>query len=286
MTVFLVGAGPGDPGLLTVKGRSLLERADVVLYDGLVDARVLDWAAPDAILVDVAKRRPGGHTTTQVEINALLIEYGRTRPCVVRLKGGDPFVFGRGGEEALALVDAGVPYEIVPGVSSALAVPAYAGIPVTHRGLACSVTIVTGHEAPDKSGGTASVDWARLARATDTLVILMGVSRLASIAARLIAHGRPADTPAAIVEQGTTCRQRVVTGALGTLPHLAVGAGIQSPAVIVVGEVARLRERIGWFPRSRSAEYVIDAMPALSAELGAAGDRPAIEHPPERLACA
>ena len=262
MTVYLVGAGPGDPGLLTVKGRDLLAAADCVLYDGLVDGRVLELASPRARLIDVGKTgRSGGHPTTQTEIDSLLVAYGRTGACVVRLKGGDPFVFGRGGEEALILAAAGVPFEIVPGVSSAIAAPAYAGIPVTHRGLASSVTIVTGHEAPGKGRGLAHVDWARLATATDTLVILMGVARLAAITGELIAHGRPPDTPAAIVEEGTTARQRAVAGPLGDLPRLAAAAGVRSPAVIVVGDVVRLREYLAWFaqkgfPKGRLGELL------------------------------
>jgi uroporphyrin-III C-methyltransferase len=250
VTVFLVGAGPGDPGLLTVRGRDLLSEADAVLYDALVDPRLLGLTAPGCLLADVGKRGSAAakeHSTAQDTINTLLVEYGRQYERVVRLKGGDPFVFGRGGEEALALAEAGIPFEVVPGVSSAIAAPAYAGIPVTHRGLASSVTIVTGHEAPGKSSGEATVDWGRLATATDTLVILMAVGKLPVIAAQLIAHGRPAETPAAVVEQGTTPQQRVVAGALATLPALAAEAGIRSPAAIVVGEVVRLRQSLAWF---------------------------------------
>ena len=246
MTVYLVGAGPGDPGLLTVRGRDLLTQADVLLYDDLVDARLLALAPPAATKIDVGKaRRDGRAATPQDAINALLVRYGRTNTCVVRLKGGDPFVFGRGGEEALALAAAGVAFEIVPGVSSAIAAPAYAGIPVTHRGLASSVTIVTGHEAPHKAEGSARVEWGHLCG--DTLVILMGVSRLPDIAAELIESGRSPNTPAAVVEQGTTPQQRVVTGALRDLPARAAAAGIRSPAAIVVGEVARLAGHLAWF---------------------------------------
>src|SRR5918997_661322 len=217
MPVYLVGAGPGDPGLLTVRGHTLLAGADVVLYDGLVDARVLALVSPRATLVDVGKTYPGSHPAgggagqrgghggpSQAEIEALLVAYGRRGGQVVRLKGGDPFVFGRGGEEALALAAAGIAFEVVPGVSAAVAVPAYAGIPVTHRGLAASVAVVTGHEAAEPPAGHARVDWTALATAADTLVILMGVGRLADIVPRLLAGGRAPQTPAAVVERGTT----------------------------------------------------------------------------------
>ena len=261
MTVYLVGAGPGDPGLLTVKGRDILTAAEVLLYDDLVDPRVLTLAPAAAIKIDVGKARRGGqtgrHATPQDTITALLVDYGRGGACVVRLKGGDPFVFGRGGEEALALAAAGVPFEIVPGVSAAVAVPAYAGIPVTHRGLSSSVAIATGHEAPDKASGEARVDWSRLGG--DTLVILMGIARLPHIAAELIDSGRSPDTPAAIVEQGTTPRQRVITGTLRDLPARAAAAGVRSPAVIVVGEVTRLAKRLAWFgPLVEASAYATE----------------------------
>jgi uroporphyrin-III C-methyltransferase len=197
----------------------------------------------------------------------------------VRLKGGDPFVFGRGGEEALALAEAGIEFEVVPGVSSAVAVPAYAGIPITHRGLASTATIVTGHEAPAERGGAAAaVDGAHLAVGGGTLVVLMGVARLAQLAADLIAHGRAPDTPAAVIQEGTTRRQRVVTGPLAELPRLAAAVRIQSPAVIVVGEVVRLRERIAWFDAAASSRGVADtaprAAPGREPTVGAASGVP------------
>jgi uroporphyrinogen III methyltransferase/synthase len=284
MPVYLVGAGPGDPGLLTVRGRDLLAGADVVLYDGLVDARVLSLVSPRATLIDVGKTYPGQHPAgdgggraghrgpSQPEIEALLVEYGRRGGRVVRLKGGDPFVFGRGGEEALALARAGIAYEVVPGVSSAVAVPAFAGIPVTHRGLGASVAVVTGHEAADPPPGHARVDWAALATAADTLVILMGVGRLEGIVPRLLAGGRAPQTPAAIVERGTTAQQRVVSGTLAELPALAAAAGVRSPAVVVVGEVARLHAELDWFvPQGAAAPGAADAdgasgAPALAGE--------------------
>jgi uroporphyrin-III C-methyltransferase len=268
MPVYLVGAGPGDPGLLTVRGHDLLAGADVVLYDGLVDSRVLALVSPRARLVDVGKTYPGNHPAggegagrqrgghegpSQAEVEALLVEYGRRGGRVVRLKGGDPFVFGRGGEEALALAAAGIAYEVVPGVSAAVAVPAYAGIPVTHRGLAASVAVVTGHEAADSPAGHARVDWTALATAADTLVILMGVGRLADIVPRLLAGGRAPQTPAAVVERGTTPAQRVVSGRLVDLPALAAAAGVRSPAVVVVGDVVRLRERLDWYAPAAAA---------------------------------
>jgi uroporphyrin-III C-methyltransferase len=283
MPVYLVGAGPGDPGLLTVRGRDLLAGADVVLYDGLVDARVLSLVSPRATLIDVSKTYPGSHPTggeddalrggggaggqrrgghggpSQAEIEALLVEYGRRGGRVVRLKGGDPFVFGRGGEEAMALAAAGIAYEVVPGVSAAVAVPAYAGIPVTHRGLAASVVVVTGHEAADPPPGHARVDWSALAKAADTLVILMGVGRLEGIASRLIAGGRGPQTPAAVVERGTTPAQRVVSGPLVALPGPAAAAGVRAPAVVVVGEVARLHAQLDW--------YAAAAAPAAAGEV-------------------
>jgi uroporphyrin-III C-methyltransferase len=281
MTVSLVGAGPGDPGLLTVRGREALERADVVLHDGLVDERLLALAPPGARIVDVGKSSPGagphgGRYADQDAINALLVAYGRAGARVVRLKGGDPFVFGRGGEEALALAEAGVEFEVVPGVSSAVAVPAYAGIPITHRGLASAATIVTGHEAPGKGGeggGAATVDWAHLAAGGGTLVVLMGVARLPQLAADLIAHGRAPDTPAAVIQEGTTRRQRVVSGPLVELPRLAAAAHVRSPAVIVVGEVIRLREQIAWFgaaDRAGSAGRASEAAPVEARPAAAA----------------
>ena len=256
MTVYLVGAGPGDPGLLTVRGRDVLARCDVVLYDALVDRRILAIARPGTRCIDVGKRARGTtaayHAAAQEHINALLIEYGRAADCVVRLKGGDPFVFGRGGEEALALAAARIPFEVVPGVSSAVAVPAYAGIPVTHRGLSSSVAVVTGHQAAGalRDGARTAVPAAwqsPLAPAADTLVVLMGLGRLAEIAQGLIEQGRSPHTPAAVIEHGTTPLQRVVSGALVDLPALAAAAEVRAPALIVIGNVVSLRSQIDWF---------------------------------------
>jgi uroporphyrinogen III methyltransferase/synthase len=242
-TVALVGAGPGDPGLITVRGLELLRRAHVVVYDRLVHPRVLA-EAPRARRV-FAGKASGHHPLPQEQINALLIMHAWRGLRVVRLKGGDPFVFGRGGEEADALARAGIPFEVVPGVSSAVAVPAYAGIPLTHRGVASSFAVVTGHE--DACKRESSVDWARLARSVDTLVVLMGVKALPSIAAELIAHGRPASTPVALVRWGTTDVQETVTGRLGNIGARAARVRLEPPVVIVIGDVVALRERLRWF---------------------------------------
>ncbi len=242
--VYLVGAGPGDPGLITVKGLECLKLADVVLYDQLLDDRLLASARPDAEKVYVGKSGKR-HAMEQDEINRLLVEKALDGKTVVRLKGGDPFVFGRGGEEAEALVERGIPFEIVPGVTSAVAVPAYAGIPVTHRGLASSFAVVTGHEAPGKQ--QSSIDWKALATATDTIVFLMGAGNLAGIAGQLVANGKPASTPVAMVQSGTTPRQRTLVATLADIADRAAEAGLQAPAVIIVGEVAQLRETLKWF---------------------------------------
>jgi uroporphyrin-III C-methyltransferase len=234
--VYLVGAGPGDPELITVRGLRCLRQADVVIYDRLVSEALLDEAPPWAECIFVGKV-PGAHVLSQTEINALLIERARAGQVVVRLKGGDPFVFGRGGEEAQALAAAGVPFEIVPGVTSAIGVPTCAGIPVTHRGLSSAFAVVTAHRA-DSNG---KLNWEALAQ-IDTLVVLMGVGRLPDIVAALLRHGRSPDTPVAILERGTLPDERVVTGALHNIVERATQAGIRPPATIVIGEVVSLRE--------------------------------------------
>jgi uroporphyrin-III C-methyltransferase / precorrin-2 dehydrogenase / sirohydrochlorin ferrochelatase len=237
--VSLVGAGPGDPDLLTVRALQRLQAADVVVHDRLVSDEVLALARPGAERIDVGKR-PGGSGWTQAEINSLLISesLGRAGRRIVRLKGGDPFVFGRGGEEALALVDAGVPFEIVPGISAALAAPAAAGIPVTHRGASASVTIVNGHDAEQHN-------WSALGAGGGTLVFLMAVEHLEQIVADLLAHGRRADEPAAVVQWATTPRQRCVIGSLASIGPRARDAGLGAPAVLVVGPTAALASRLG-----------------------------------------
>jgi uroporphyrinogen III methyltransferase/synthase len=243
VTVYLVGAGPGDPRLITVRGEDLLRRADVIVFDRLAADALLDLAPPGCTLIDAGKQ-PGLVALTQDETTRTLIEHGRTGALVVRLKGGDPFVFGRGGEEAQALREAGVPYEIVPGVTSAISVPAYAGVPVTHRDLAAQVTIVTAHERPGKEHS--DIDWPALARLPGTLVVLMGVASLGSVAEALIAAGKPSGTPVCVTQSGTTAAQRSVTGTLATIAAEIAAAGIRSPAVTVIGAVAALRDELAW----------------------------------------
>ncbi len=243
--VYLVGSGPGDPGLITVRGIECLEQADVVIYDRLASQSLLAHAR-QATLINVGKQ-PDRHRVPQEEINALLVEHARQGKVVVRLKGGDPFVFGRGGEEALELAKAGLPFKIIPGVTSAIAAPAYAGIPVTHRGIACHVTIITGHRA----NSDALCDWEHLAHSSDTLVFLMGVRNLPHIAEQLLAHGRAPDTPVAVVERASHRSQDTLVGELGTIAQQAVGK-IRPPAVIIVGQVVNLRQRLRWFDRSDS----------------------------------
>jgi len=232
VTVYLVGAGPGDPELLTRRGAALLEKADVLIHDRLIAHELLSLAPPGAEVIDVGKTP--GQPRRQHEINQLLVEHGKTGREVVRLKGGDPFVFGRGGEEVEALQDAGIDYEVVPGVSSAFAVPAAAGIPVTHRGLSSSVTVVTGHTGDSTAPG--GVDWDALGRAGGTLVVLMGMATRSAIAAELMASGRPPTTPVAVVHWGTTDRQQVVRTTLGSLAEVDLPA----PSIIVIGPVAAL----------------------------------------------
>jgi len=245
---WLVGAGPGDPGLCTVRAMEVLEQADVVLYDRLANDSLLQRVRSGATLTYVGKS-PGNHAMSQDEINRTLTAHAVAGHRVVRLKGGDPFVFGRGGEEAEALAAAGLPFEIVPGISSAVAGPAYAGIPVTHRGVAASFAVITGHEDPRQP--ESRVDWEALAKGPDTLVIVMGVGNLGEIAERLIRGGRDAATPAALIEQATTPRQRVVVAALAEIAARAQAEGAGSPAVVVVGDVVRLRERLQWFETRR-----------------------------------
>lgn len=241
--VYLVGAGPGDPDLLTIKGRRLLERADMVVYDALIERRLLDLCRPSATRFYVGKRS-GRHACSQEEINGLLVAAAKAGHTVVRLKGGDPFLFGRGGEEAEALADAGVPFEVVPGVSAGVAVPAYAGIPLTHRGVSAEVVFVTGHES---ALSDSSVDWARYADSSATLVVFMGLDQLPSIARRLLADGRDEACPVAVIGRGTTDAQRTVVAPLGRIADEVAAAGIQAPALIVIGDVVGMRDRLNWF---------------------------------------
>ncbi len=241
--VYLVGAGPGDPGLLTRKGEQVLGLADIVVYDRLLDPSLLELA-PSATAIFVGKER-GRQALRQSEINRLLVSEGQAGKTVVRLKGGDPFVFGRGGEEALALAEASVPFEIVPGVTSAVAAAAYAGIPVTHRGMSTSVTIVTGSEDPSK--GETTTNWDALAKSGGTIVALMGWAALPGISVTLRKGGMPGHTPVALIQWGSWSRQRTVTGTLDDIVQKGTQAGIGAPVVAVIGPVVELREAIGWF---------------------------------------
>ena len=241
--VSLVGAGPGDPGLITVKGRDRIAQADAVVYDRLAHPDLLELAPGSAERIYIGKAY-GRHVLEQEELSNLLIFLAAQGKRVVRLKGGDPFVYGRGGEEAAALSAAGIAFEIVPGISSAVAAPAYAGIPVTDRRSASSVAFVSGHKAPDDPEST--VDWKGLGGCVDTLVILMGTKHYAAIADALVAGGKPASTPVAIVESGTLPEQKTTLSTLGTLDEDLGSDGMVSPAVIVVGEVVRLREMLSW----------------------------------------
>lgn len=243
--VLLIGAGPGDPGLLTLRAAKSLAQADAVVYDRLVNPALLDFARPDA-LRHYAGKAPGAHSASQDEINQLIIRLAKDGKVVARLKGGDPFVFGRGGEEAESLQEAGVPFEVIPGITSAIAVPAYAGIPVTHRGLATHFAVITGHEDPEKE--ESGIPWDSLA-GLDTLVFLMGVRNLPGIVQELISRDMPKTTPAAVIEWGTYPRQRTVTGTLEDIVERSQQAGIGHPAVTVIGEVVLLRESLGWFEK-------------------------------------
>ena len=243
--VYLVGAGPGDPGCLTLRGRECLERADVVIYDYLANAALLDHAPRGAERIFAGKHGAGPHLLEQAEINSLMIERANAGQTVVRLKGGDPLVFGRGGEEVEALAERGVPFEVVPGVSAALAAPAFAGIPVTHRDWVSGVTVLTGHEASDKRASR--VDWQRVANAGNTLVLLMGYTQLRQNIARLIAEGLSPSTPAAAIQWASRFDQRVVEATVGTVAERVAGEGLGPPMTVVIGEVVRLREAMAWF---------------------------------------
>ncbi|MEZ4332700.1 MAG: uroporphyrinogen-III C-methyltransferase [Myxococcota bacterium] len=245
--VVLVGAGPGDPDLITVRGARALRTADVVLYDELATEELLDLAPARALRVNVGKRGHEEPTRTQAEINALLVEHARAGRTVVRLKGGDPFVFGRGGEELSACADAEIPFEVVPGVSAAIAVLAYAGIPVTDRRHAASFAVVTGHKDPSRP--SEQTRWGALGTAVDTLVILMGMRNLPRLVEELIAGGKPADTPAAAIMNGTLPEQRTCVSTLAELPAAVRAAGLGAPAAVVVGDVVRLRASLGWWER-------------------------------------
>jgi uroporphyrinogen III methyltransferase/synthase len=242
--VYLVGAGPGDPGLITVKGKECIQTADVIIYDYLASPALLKHAPPSAELIYVGKKG-GDHTLSQDEINALIVEKAKAGMTVCRLKGGDPFIFGRGGEEAEVLVAKGIPFEVVPGVTSAVAAAAYAGIPLTHRKLTATLAFVTGHEDPHKE--ESSIEWESLARGIGTLVFFMGVKNLPDITQKLIANGKSPDTPVALIRWGTTPEQQTVTGTLDNITERVKKAGLKAPAIIVVGEVVDLRKTLKWF---------------------------------------
>ncbi|WP_107668437.1 uroporphyrinogen-III C-methyltransferase [Cyanothece sp. BG0011] len=239
--VYLVGAGPGDPGLMTLKGKTLLEYADVVVYDALVSPPILDMIGENAIKIDAGKRR-GRHSKLQAETTEILIEKARQYPVVVRLKGGDPFVFGRGGEEMEDLVKAGIPVEVVPGITSGIAAPAYAGIPLTHRGYSSSVTFVTGHEAAGKY--RPEVNWTAIAQGSETIVIYMGVHNLSNIVTALQEGGLTTETPIALVRWGTRPEQEQLIGTLATIIEQVETTNFEAPAIAIIGQVVELNSRL------------------------------------------
>ncbi|MGB3210310.1 MAG: uroporphyrinogen-III C-methyltransferase [Desulforhopalus sp.] len=274
--VYLVGAGPGDPGLITVRGKNLLERAEVVVYDYLASKKLLKHAPASALLIYVGKKGGVKHTHTQEEINQMLVDHAIAGKMVVRLKGGDPFIFGRGGEEVEKLHAAGVQFEVVPGVTSATAAATYAGIPITHRDYTASVAFLTGHEDPAKENS--NIDWAKLSTGAGTLVIYMGIKNLPIIVANLIKHGRDPKTPVAVVRWASTPEQRSVVGTLETITQVVADAEIKPPSLIIVGEVVTLRDTIDWFEKrplfgkkiivTRTREQASDLMAGLE-EFGA-----------------
>ncbi len=274
--VYLVGAGPGDPGLITVRGRQLLERAEVVVYDYLASTRLLKHIPKGAELVYAGKKGGVQHTHTQEEINQMLVDFALSGKTVVRLKGGDPFIFGRGGEEVQQLAAHGIPFEVVPGVTSATAAATYAGIPITHRDYTASVAFITGHEDPTKE--KTNIDWSRLATGAGTLVIYMGIKNLPTIVENLVKHGRDPKTPVAIVRWASTPEQQSVVGTLETIVERVRETGIKPPSLIIVGEVVNLRDTIDWFEQrplfgkriivTRTREQASDLVAGLE-ELGA-----------------
>ena len=252
--VYLVGAGPGDIGLLTLKGKECIERADVIIYDYLVNEEMLSCAQPDAERIFMGKHG-GGTIIPQDKINRIMVAKARQDKIVVRLKGGDPFIYGRGGEEAEVLIDSGIPFEIVPGVTAGSAVPAYAGIPLTHRVYSSTIAFIPGHEGAAKK--KSSIAWDKIATGVDTIVIFMGITTLPSIIANLVKYGRPTDTPIAVIQWGTTDLQKTVTGTLRNIANKVKCEGIRPPAIIVIGEVVRLRNRLKWFEKISAANSTI-----------------------------
>ncbi|MBV8637657.1 MAG: uroporphyrinogen-III C-methyltransferase [Candidatus Eremiobacteraeota bacterium] len=246
-TVYLVGAGPGDPGLLTLRAAAALQCADVLLYDALASDAIVAMVPPACERIFVGKRG-GNHALPQGEIEALIVQKAREGKTVVRLKGGDPFVFGRGGEEAQTLREAGIAFQIVPGITSALAAPAYAGIPVTHRDFNTAFTVLTGHEDPTKDSST--IDWAKLADPHRTLVLLMAMGNLEEIARQLADHGLSPETPVAVIQDGTRPTQRTAVATLGTIANVVRTSGLEAPAIVIVGDVVTLRDELRWFDRT------------------------------------
>lgn len=283
--VYLVGAGPGDPGLLTVKGLDCIRKADVVVYDRLAHPDILARARPETELIYVGKG-PGAHTVKQEDISRLLVSKAQEEKTVVRLKGGDPYVFGRGGEEAEALASSGIPFEVVPGVTSAVAVPAYAGIPVTHRAHCSALGIITGHEDPAKP--ESGIKWDKIATGIDTLVLLMAVENLPSIVTELVKNGRDPSTPVALIRWGTRAEQQTLVGTLEDIVEQVRATGFESPAVTVVGDVVKLRDKLRWFDnRPLSGKKVLvtrsrDQAGALAQALREQGAEP-IEFPVIRI---
>ncbi|HSQ04524.1 MAG TPA: uroporphyrinogen-III C-methyltransferase [Burkholderiales bacterium] len=273
--VFLVGAGPGDPELLTLRALRLLKQADVIVYDHLVAPAILALARRGAQRIYAGKQR-SNHAMPQEEINALLVKLARAGHRVVRLKGGDPVIFGRGGEECEALARSGVYFEVVPGITAASGVAAYTGIPLTHRDHAHACIFVAGH----LKNGSVDLDWPALARPGQTIVVYMGLLGLPVLSRELIAHGLPAATPAAIVQEGTSASQRVVTGTLESLPRLALTAGLHAPTLILVGEVVRLREELNWFVPPEEGESAALEGARLNSAATAAAVEPSV--PPQR----
>lgn len=290
--VYLVGAGPGDPGLITVKGLNCIRKADVLVYDRLASPRLLSHARPEAERIYVGKS-PDRHAMVQEDINQLLVDKAKEGKVVTRLKGGDPFVFGRGGEEAELLVENGITFEIVPGITSAISVPAYAGIPVTHRGYTSTFAIVTGNEDPTKDDS--SIAWDKIATGAGTLIFLMGMGNLPGICARLVEYGRDPETPVALIRWGTRPEQRTLTGTLSNIITKAQEAQFKNPAIIIVGEVVTLRDKLAWFENrplfgkriivTRSREQASVLSSALEALGGEAWEFPTIQiAPPEDYA--
>jgi uroporphyrinogen III methyltransferase/synthase len=281
--VYLLGAGPGDPGLLTLRAKDILSRADVVVYDYLANKAFLDFCRKDADIYYVGKKG-GDHTLPQDKINDLLVSMAKAGKMVARLKGGDPFVFGRGGEEAEELVAAGCPFEVVPGVTSAVAAPAYAGIPITHRSFCSSVSFITGHEDPTKA--ESSLNWEAFARSGSTLVFFMGVKNLPHITEHLMAAGMPGETPAALVRWGTTCRHKSLVATVATMADEAARHGFTPPSLFVVGGVVSLHETLGWYEKrpllgkgvvvTRSREQASDLVRLLADEGACCYEFPAI----------